>query len=360
MKELKSYGRRTLLGGALAAASASVWPMGLLTPTLRAQERGRPLRVALVVSPWWHEDTVLLVEAKKGMERACKQFGAVHVFCRVEGSDSYVAIKELLAEKMLDLVITLGEEYTVPVMFLARKYPDVGYGVINIAAADTYPNVMAMIFNMAQGGFVCGALSALILKDGLLPMTGSNALGWLGGVDSVETEETLQGFINGVRFIDPKLRVLSDFIGNHDDPEAGRMAALDYYAKGAGIIMNYAGETGRGILKAASEANCFALGVDVDQDALAPGHVITSLVKRYDRAVYGLVSAYARKRFYGMRILDFSNYGLDFTDMKVMKNYYGASRVNQIYAKLHRLRKEVISGGIPLKEPPYYSLATKV
>src|SRR5207247_1063516 len=51
-----------------------------------------------------------------------------------------------------------------------------------------------------------------------------------------------------------------------------------------------AGGTGTGVIQAAQSANKYAIGVDSDQDAIAPGHVLTSMIKRTDLAVYDSIN----------------------------------------------------------------------
>ena len=47
------------------------------------------------------------------------------------------------------------------------------------------------------------------------------------------------------------------------------------------------------MIKAAKEAGKFAIGVDTDQDGIAPGSVLTSMVKRADVAVETVMKDYA-------------------------------------------------------------------
>ncbi len=52
------------------------------------------------------------------------------------------------------------------------------------------------------------------------------------------------------------------------------------YEEGVDIIYQVAGGTGVGVIQAAKETGHYAIGVDGDQDGLAPGNVLTSMVKR--------------------------------------------------------------------------------
>jgi basic membrane protein A len=51
-------------------------------------------------------------------------------------------------------------------------------------------------------------------------------------------------------------------------------------------VYHAAGGTGRGVLQAAADAGALGIGVDSNQNGLHPGHVLTSMLKRVDVAVY--------------------------------------------------------------------------
>jgi basic membrane protein A len=51
------------------------------------------------------------------------------------------------------------------------------------------------------------------------------------------------------------------------------------------VVFAAAGTTGLGIMQAARDAGKLAIGVDSNQNHLHPGHILTSMVKRVDRAV---------------------------------------------------------------------------
>ena len=56
-------------------------------------------------------------------------------------------------------------------------------------------------------------------------------------------------------------------------------------ARGADVILQAAGGTGLGVLRAAAEAGVLGIGTDANQNGLHPGKVLTSMLKRVDSAV---------------------------------------------------------------------------
>ena len=72
-------------------------------------------------------------------------------------------------------------------------------------------------------------------------------------------------------------------------PVSSTSMALAEYHDGADIIFHASGSTGLGVFEAARDLNKLAIGVDSDQYDEAPGHILTSMVKRVDNAVFDTV-----------------------------------------------------------------------
>ena len=69
--------------------------------------------------------------------------------------------------------------------------------------------------------------------------------------------------------------------------------------QGADIIFHAAGLTGLGAIQAARENGVLAIGVDVDQNNVAPDTVITSAVKKIPESVYVVLESVANGTFEG-------------------------------------------------------------
>ncbi|RKX95275.1 MAG: BMP family ABC transporter substrate-binding protein, partial [Spirochaetes bacterium] len=61
------------------------------------------------------------------------------------------------------------------------------------------------------------------------------------------------------------------------------------YDQGADVIFQVAGQTGLGVINAAKKKGKFVIGVDRDQNYLAPENVLSSMIKRVDIAVLNAV-----------------------------------------------------------------------
>ena len=82
-----------------------------------------------------------------------------------------------------------------------------------------------------------------------------------------------------------------------NSPAKGAALAHSQFARGADVVFHAAGGTGIGVIRAAAEAGKFSIGVDLNQNGLAPGSVLTSMVKRVDVAAYETLKDAMEGRF---------------------------------------------------------------
>ena len=128
----------------------------------------------------------------------------------------------------------------------------------------------------------------------LVSASGSNAsqtgtIGFVGGQDIPLVRKFLCGYEQGARHAVPGVKVSSAMTGTTPqawvDPVRGGELARAQIAQGADVVWAAAGTTGLGVMQATADAGKLAIGVDSNQNALHPGRVLTSLVKRVDQAV---------------------------------------------------------------------------
>ena len=119
------------------------------------------------------------------------------------------------------------------------------------------------------------------------------------------------------------------------------------YARGADIIFAVAGLTGNGIIEAARQTGHFAIGVDSDQDSLAKGFVLTSMIKRLDVASYNELKAVMEGKFSpGVTYYGMKDGGVSLSDMRYTRDIIPATVLQQI----EDIKKKIISGEISLTE----------
>jgi basic membrane protein A len=155
------------------------------------------------------------------------------------------------------------------------------------------PNVAGGRFRVEQGGYLAGYLAALMERR----RRGRDAVGSVGGfrVPAV-VDPFIAGYQAGAKEAVPGVTTVNEWARSFLNPAKCRAAALGEIAEGAGVVFPVAGLCGSGALEAAKERGVWGIGVDVDQSYLGP-HILTSVVKRIDLALYGAVKRLVRGNF---------------------------------------------------------------
>ena len=142
-------------------------------------------------------------------------------------------------------------------------------------------NVQSILFAEHEGGFLVGALAAMATQNAII--------GFVGGMDTEVIRNFHAGYVQGAQFVNPQIRVLEDYAETpaspFNDPYTGLTLARGQIDRGVDVIFAAAGATGLGVYQAARNAGIFAIGVDSNQNFLYPGTLLTSMLKRADRAV---------------------------------------------------------------------------
>ena len=154
------------------------------------------------------------------------------------------------------------------------------------------PNVLSIKYAQNEGSYLAGALAALVATDkASFPLsTASRKVGLVAGQDLPVIEDFIVGFKQGAKTIDPSIDVQVSFIGNFNDAQKAYELTKGVLNNGADVVFNVAGPAGLGILKAAADANKYAIGVDSDQNGLYPKSVIASMLKEIGNSIYNSIN----------------------------------------------------------------------
>ena len=245
------------------------------------------LKVAMVCSMGGLGDRSYNDSGYEGLKRIESELGMeIKV---VEPKDISEGEKYLteLAKAGYDLVATLEYGHADILNNVAPQFPDTRFAIFNIKVDQ--PNVTSVIFKEHEGSFLAGALAAMVTANtDIQGMNEEKKLGFIGGIESPGIDKFLVGFEEGAKAVDGEVEVISGYANSFGDPAKGKEMALVQIEQGADIVYQVAGGTGEGVINAATEKGVFAVGVDSDQDYIAEGNVLTSMMKRVDVAMFNL------------------------------------------------------------------------
>ncbi|MEO1222702.1 MAG: BMP family ABC transporter substrate-binding protein [Pseudomonadota bacterium] len=300
--------------------------------------------VALVIAQGGLGDQSYNDLAHQGFLAATEETG---VEGRVLESRDVVAQGEQIlrraAESDFGLVVDLEYAHGEVMEAVAPDYPDTDFVVLNqVREGD---NITSVLFSEHEGSYLAGALAAMVTTNTDIPGINEDAnIGVIGGTRSVGIDKFLVGFVQGARDINPDVQVQVAYANTFGDPATGQQMAEAMFENGADIVYQVAGGTGLGVIQAAEAAGHYAIGVDTDQDGLAPGHVLTSMIKRVDVAVADVVDAYAGGSLEGGQVRNYSlaDNGVGLSEMIHTRDLLPADYL----ARIDELRDGIIAGDI--------------
>lgn len=218
--------------------------------------------------------------AYNGVERFKKETGVAYREFEVTNETQREQALRTLARRGASVVAGIGFAQAAPIDKISREFPNVKFCLID-EALDR-PNVQSFTFKEHEGSFLVGILAALASKTG--------KVGFVGGMDIPLIRNFLTGYEQGAKHVNPQVEVAANMAGSTpaawNDPSHGAELARSQFDRGVDVVYAAAGSTGLGVLQAAADAGKLAIGVDSNQNWLHPGHMLTSMLKRVDNAVF--------------------------------------------------------------------------
>ena len=227
--------------------------------------------------------------AYAGLEKAQRTYGFEFETAQWENPLLNAEHLESWAKEEFNLIIAVGYGNAAPVSEVAVQYPDTRFAVIDVAAEGS--NVWSATYREYEGDFVVGVLAALV--------TQTRVVGFIGGGVTPVVRRIELGYAQGVKNVDSSISFISDYVGEFDNSEKGRMLAETQYTLGVDVIYQVAGRCGLGALEAAAEFGRWIISTGGDHSDLAPHAVLTSRIKNVGKPIQDVIQAVVEDRFEG-------------------------------------------------------------
>jgi len=212
-----------------------------------------------------------------------------------------------MVDKGATIVLGVGFAQADAISKVAADNPDVQFSIIDVGWLDA-PNLRQYVFKEHEGSFLVGVAAAKASQTG--------KVGFVGGQDIGLISRFACGYVGGVKSILPNAEVYENMTGSTpaawNDPARGAELTRSQIDRGADVVYHAAGGTGVGVIQAAADAGKLAIGVDSNQNGLAPGSVLTSMLKRVDVAAYETFMDAKNNAFTsGVKVLGVAEGGVD-------------------------------------------------
>ncbi|HLK61312.1 MAG TPA: BMP family ABC transporter substrate-binding protein [Chthonomonadaceae bacterium] len=361
---MRTITRRTLLGlgAALAAVGLAGCPgppeenKGAETPgssgapatpgtnggAATTDKSGKKIKVALVFDLGGPDDKSFNASANNGLMKAKADLGLSDADVKTVESKNAADYKINMtnfATQNFDLIIAVGFNMANAMKEVAPQFPNVKFAIVDADAPEGAANCVGLKFQEEQGSFLAGFLAASMSK--------TKKIGFVGGMEGPLIGKFEAGYRAGAKTagFDPDKQVSVTYTGTWDDLSKGKDQANQQFGNGADIIYQAAGKAGLGVIQAAQDKGkgFYAIGVDQDQDYIAPGRVLTSMVKHVDLAVADTIERVQKGTFVsGTKVYSLKDGAIGLSEMKYTKQDIPAD----VLAKLDKLTKMVADGEV--------------
>lgn len=237
-----------------------------------------------------------------GMILARRNYGIEYEYAFPKTAEDNVELIAELIKKNCNVIILGGGYHAIePLDYYSKNYPEILFVILDDVPLEYRPNVASILFRQNEGSFLAGVIAGL--------MTETNNLGVVGGMDIAVIRDFYVGFSAGARYVNPEISIHIDFIDHHitegipwaNPIVAYELSELMYYEHNVDILFAAAGASSMGVYNLAREKNIYAVGVDSNQDYLAEGTILTSMMKNLDIAINYIVGEILEGNFENKR-----------------------------------------------------------
>lgn len=263
-----------------SAAPAASAPASTAASTAEPAAAASDIKIAMVTDIAGINDQAFCQSSWEGMQRTEADFGVGISYKESSQNADYIPNLETLYDEGNDLIWGIGFAMADAIAEVAQKNPDQNYAIIDASYEDIPDNVVGVLFKAEDSGFLVGYIAG--------KMTETNVVGFVGGMSMPSLWQFECGYRAGVLYANPECEVLVQYAESFTDVAKGKSIAGGMFLQNADIIFHAAAGLGDGVIEAAKEEGKWAIGVDRDQNYLAPDNVLTSAMKRVDNALYNV------------------------------------------------------------------------
>lgn len=296
-----------------------------------------PLKVALILDRGGKDDKSFNSAAFRGANEAKQKLGIY--LKEIEAADDtlFEPAMRSFAQKKFNLIIGIGVAQAEAIKKISKEFPDQKFTLIDAPVAGA--NIKSAIFAEHQGSYLMGYIAAMKSKTG--------KIGFVGGMDIPLIRRFEKAYAQGAKAYRKNIQIFVNYVGvtgeAWNNPTKAKEIANSQYQRGADIIFAAAGASNAGVFDASDHDGYFAIGVDSNQNYIKPGHILTSMLKRVDTAVFESIQSMAKNNFTGgIQVFDFKNSGIDWALDDFNKSLFTKTELESI----NKIKAQLASGKI--------------
>ncbi|MHB1404568.1 MAG: BMP family protein [Desulfitobacteriaceae bacterium] len=296
------------------------------------------LKVALIL-PGPINDNGWDAVAYQGLQNAQKDLGVDIAYRESVAPSDFESAFRSYAQQKYDLIIGHGNQFNDAAKAVAKDFPNTKF-IVTSSNISQAPNLGSINVLSYQVGYLGGIVAAYTTK--------TKKVAFIGGQEIPPIIDGGNGFVEGVKSVDPTIQVMKTNTGSFDDVAKAKETAKAFIQQGADVVLGDANQAGLGVIDAAKGAGVFAIGYGGDQSNIAPQTVIASGLQIYPNAIPAIVKVVQNgkfePKFYPMGVKE-DAVGLAFNPALKSKLAAGAEdKINQVITDMKSGKNTV---GIP-------------
>jgi basic membrane protein A len=247
-----------------------------------------------------------------------------------------------MAQRGATVILGVGFAQADAISKVAAEFPNTQFSIIDVSWLDG-KNLRQYAFKEHEGSYIVGVAAAKASKTG--------KVGFVGGMDIPLISKFACGYVGGVKSVNSSATVYQNMTGSTpsawNDPAKGAELTQSQIDRGADVVYHAAGGTGSGVIRAAADAGKLAIGVDSNQNGMAPGSVLTSMLKRVDVAAYETFTDAKNGKFSsGVRVLGLAEGGVDWA----LDDNNAKLVTAEMKAAVESAKQDIISGKVSVHD----------
>jgi basic membrane protein A and related proteins len=323
-----------------------------------AASSGTPFTACMVTDTGGIDDRSFNASSYQGLKDAATADSAITPsYVQSTTESDYTPNINGLVQKGCGIIVTVGFLMGDATQAAAKANPNQKFAIVDYNYSPALPNVLGLIFNTAQAGFLGGYLAAGMTKTGTVAT--------FGGQKLPTVTIYMDGFADGVAYYNSKhgksVKVLGwdeasqngTFTGDFTDQSKGKNVTQTFIQQGADIIFPVAGNVGLGAAAAVQQNGngVHMEWVDTDGCVSAPQYCsifLTSVVKGISVAVAKAATDAAKGTFTaGNYVGTLANNGVGISPF----HDFASQVPSSLQAEIDQVKQGIISGSIPVATP---------
>lgn len=296
--------------------------------------KGSDLKIGLISGLTGFGDLSMNDQAKTGCDMCVEKYGVTYKAVEPKDTTQVLDMIQSFAGEGYQIIIMAVPDYDDILADVAPQYPDIQF--MTIDSTMSKDNVMAVEYLTHEGSYLAGAAAAMVSKTGVV--------GAVGGMDLTAISRFIDAYFQGAKSVNPDIKCVVKYVGTDynawADTATAKSITLDMIDNGCDVVFQVAGGAGLGTIEACQERGVYAIGVNSDQEYIAPNTVLTSMLTVGENAIFEAVGDYVNsgKKFTGVFQANLANGCVDI----VYSHHFTDDQITQLKA----IREQIIKGEI--------------